>query len=550
MKLLVRILAFILLLFCLQKAWAGIWIYRAEGAFSRGNFTRAQEFVNRLEAFDPANPYPLYLSGKNIWNAKDKIRDPKIFCETKKRLEKMTYLVPNYGRGWLYLGLNTLECEKASSDGLTAQAWNQIVAELKKAHAKEPASGWIAYTVGSSMLSQSSFLSAAEKQEAVSLIRRSLSIRYENQDSPYLTSALETLWNQFHDFHILMDIIPEDAFSYDRLIKFVEKKQLWKDYVALYAQFHDMRQKTYRGLCEKADNFLERGDHQAAYSNFQRAFWLDPYLMRARAGMLVSRNHSKKFTAKETEWLQTILGQEEQDVSSYLPFLKDIFDQREAEEEDSYLHALYFLRTKNFDEALLEFKKVPASQAFSHLRRFLAQTYMGVGDPEQAILELEPSLQDPIPDLRELYILKDVLPKMDAKRAIVEDKIKTAATSKLSDAAWWSIRKNHALNWLTPAVRLGLTLNLRPGNVVIRVNFQRPSSISPKLACVAVELWEGNAGFPQDPFCLESPSVTDKTFEFTTSGGKRWLDVHFLNPSSPDDSLEVLLGRVEVEYPL
>ncbi len=221
--------------------------------------------------------------------------------------------------------------------------------------------------------------------------------------------------------------------------------------------------------------------------------------------------------------MRAILEEENEDLKPLL----DSMGGAVAETSDEYLQGLYRFRKGDFLEAK---EKLSAAKEGKFRRRYLASAYKQLNDPERAKEILMPVMTEKTPDLRDLYLLKEV---SGNKTAEIDAKLTQSATSLLSPAVWYG--KNMRPGVFDRKGRQGVVLNLKPGGVRVHVRLRRVGAESGYFAFRLQGKWIGEA-------LIDSSEGNDVLLELDTTGGKIWFEAEMI---SGESKAEVLSLKVE-----
>ncbi|HXV27532.1 MAG TPA: hypothetical protein VD913_01065 [bacterium] len=539
----IRLLALLLCLFSLQRAWAGVWIYQGERAFKDKNFVAAFNELQKAEPWDQNNPRLNLLFGESAWHLGVREKDAQWFKKSRSYLQPLTQQLPYFGRGWLYLALSRLGYEDQSVDGVTFAEWNEIKPFLENALQGEPTSPLILYLIGLKYLTYSEYLEAHEKELAMKRIKKSLSLHYPGQVSPYLDPALQFLWARFHDFEILKQITPTDLPSSTALLLFTEKRGLWENRDEVYAVFLHLTGEAYNQLTTRGEQLLLEGKNEKAWFEFQKAFWIQVHPVRARAGMLIARYRMNRLPEDYETVLKDILEEEEQgSLGNLWRPLGAVVDAS----GNAYLRGLYGVRENDWEQACKSFSQAAYDKASLFLRQYQTVCLLKSGEKEQAFKVIQSILAEEGPDLRELYLLKE---RDTPFREEIDRKIEATATVYQSNLHWW--RKGWvSSNRLDRRDQIGMLVNLKPGKVRFLL-WARTLPGDGEYGYLLVRLWDGIRDRLLGTAYLNHYDWKKIAITTETTGGKRWFDIELFNGAPSDEQQTgpaIELGPLEVEY--
>lgn len=259
---------------CVVQINPAVHFYKAERAFQNKDYPQAIAQVQKA----PPGSRRLYLEGQSFWQTRQ-------YEAASQTFELLTQQSPRFGRGWLYLALSRTAFLEAQGQSLPLSEWEKIKGWLLKAYALERGSAWVHYQTAKVFILHKKLLLPQEKEFALERMTFALRLHDANQASSYLSEALEILWKQYKDFEILMQVVPHDFYSYDKLLRFAEKKKLFSKADRMRPETESMRREQYDKQCQKAKDLLERGDGRA-YQEYQICSWIDNQRNEAQAGML------------------------------------------------------------------------------------------------------------------------------------------------------------------------------------------------------------------------------------------------------------------------
>ena len=504
-----------------------MWLYETQRALERRDPKRALRAAERAKGWDLGNPRLIYLRGKAAWEQGSAEKEKIGFEKAKSEFEKLTRQLPFYGRAWLYLGLAELGLGEQSEDGVTPAEFQGIKKIFERALEKEPANAWMAYTVGTRLLTYYSQLSELEKEQAFEMIKKSAGIHSRLRPSFYLRSALSFVWNRFHDFSLLERITPLEYVSYKSLIDFVDEKGLWRYRNEVYPVYLRLSRTAYDATCEEGEGLLKRKHWMRAFQTFQTAFWIDKSLMRARAGMMVAEAARGKFSKEDEKPLREILEYKEK-LGDMFSLMGPLINRANS----LYLKGIYALRRGDWVEARQGLERSFADSPLG--RYFLAVTYVNLGEKKRARDLLESVLREENPDLRELLLLAESESPLRPEAAA---KIEQTASLRLGREGWWGKGEKRGLLKRKNAMKMGI--NLKPGRVKFRIAMRGIPDSRGDYGYVLVRLKPNVMGGAY----VSNSAWSVFSFEAETEGGKRVLEADLLN-----DGPAVELGPVRIVY--
>ncbi len=540
----IRGITFFLCLLCLQKAWISFELYRAEERFARKDFSGAVRLLSLASAWDPNHPGINYLLGKSTWLKGVSTGDPAWFRKSEEAFRKFREEVPDSGRGMVYQALCLKVLERQSPEGMTPVVWGRIKTLLEEAYRRESGSPWMAYMVGKNLLTESQFLTLEEKHRALDMIRQSLASRYPGQISLYLKPALPFIWNRFHDPNLLRSITPPDNLSYYQLIQFLDQNGLWAYRQEPYALFRVLNQKTYLRQCEAATESFRRGDYERARNEFQQAVWTDSVFQRARLGVIVSRLAMGEFPEIDEKQLQNFLEEEEEFLGDLIADLEPLVHRT----NQPYLEGLWAYRMNHDDFAISLFEKAAQISSHKFLRRYLANAYRRFGQRDRAEDMLRPALDEPSPDLRELFLLKEW---NTADKEKINKKIDDVATRKVSADDWVGPDLT-AENRLEDGGYAGTAVQLKPGRATLKISAKSKPDARGQHGYILLRLYDGDREYFVGSAYVYHRGFKEYSFELNTAGGARWVLVNLMNGGEAGGSEPLLpsveLGEMTVEH--
>lgn len=342
-KLFLRVFLLFLFLVSAQRAWGGFAEYRAEQNFSNGRIEQAMRWARNAES--SRDPQMLLLGGTLFYQAGQTRKDPPSLEKSARSFEKLRRLLPFYGRAAVGEGLARLEIEKYSPDGLTRAEWEKIKALLLEGLKKEPESAWIFHAVGTRFLSHPEFLSEAEKEEALQLLKKSIGIEPRHPDSPlldtpspYLKKSLQFLFSQSTPWETLKTLVPEDPVSYQIFLQFTEEAGLWSRRAEVEKKLWQLQKSSYERLTADGRKKLDQGNYKRAKILFRKAYWVrSRAYSEAKAGILAAEQAQGKVPDAEhpvfheavRNVLQSIIEEKDEDLSFYDSYLKPLFEKFE-----------------------------------------------------------------------------------------------------------------------------------------------------------------------------------------------------------------------------
>lgn len=324
----------VLSLFCVHKAWAGVWLYQGERAFKEKRYERARSFFEEAKRINPWDNRLNYRLGQAEWQLAFRTKDKDGFERAGLYFQNMAQALPFYGRAWLYLGLSELARERLSDDGLQPSEWQGIKKYFFMALEKEPGSAWTAYHFGESFLSQDHFLSEEEKEMAFSQMRRAMALGPRRPSSPFLGKPSEFLkqglsfvWEHFRDFDLLRTMVPSDPSSYRYFLDFLSERSLWKYRESVEPESLNLQKAFYERECQRGEEALSRKEFKRAFWAFRKAFWMRSWSYpKAKAGILIAEQAMGELPEgphplwKEDyrKTLRTILTEEDDPIGDFL----------------------------------------------------------------------------------------------------------------------------------------------------------------------------------------------------------------------------------------
>lgn len=529
----VKAIALGLCLVGIQRTWAGVCLARGEALVEKGRFSAAVPFFEKGLRWDKSNPRLQYLAAVSLWESGAADKKNAEVAKARYFFKRLTDSMPDYARAWVYLGLTELYLAEHTGGTADGKAWDQARAYFDTAAAREPGSGWMAYTVGTQYLLRASLLSEEEKRAALGMIRRGIDLTpdYYHRDTLH-NRALAFLWEHFSDFQQLIQITPPDFWSYRRLVAFSESRGLWKARSEVYPEFARLMKAEYEALCLKAAGHLFRRDARLAFEEFQKAYWIDQSRSFAKAGMLAARNKMDKLPGDYQNLLQAVLEDEEEKLNGLMPGLEPVVRRSGV----PYLEALHAFRNREFAAAAELFGKVAPGKEF--VRRYLAVCLRNLGQKDEAARMLAPALKESVPDLRELVLLAQ-WETADAGEASA--RIEALRTRPLQ--AWMSGISGKATNRLERKGALGMVINLEPGRAVVGIGIRAIRGLGLEPAAVEIRLWNGPAHRVIGTAYVDHEAWQTLDSSVESSGGPRWLEVAVLNPAGA-----VELDRIGIKY--
>ena len=538
-----KLCAAVFLCLSIQKSWAGWELYQGSLAFKDKKFVAASGALSNALKQDSANPALLDLWVRNAWHLGVESKDKAGFETAAIFSEQLNQQMPYFGRAWLYRALSRIYLKRLSGEKNNPEDWEEIKGWIEKAYKAEQGSPWMAFMTAKWLLSETAFLSPEEKQQALDRMKKSLSLHYTNQVSPYLEPALSFLWKQFSDFDVLKYVTPSNVFSYQRLLGLMEQKNLWEGRDEIWTAISKWSEPAYVQQCEKAESFLKRGQYEYALFEFHVATWMNNSFVRAKAGILASQKNLDGLEENTAFELKQILEDEEEDLSALLDFLGPVA----ALTEDPYLQGLFYFRKGDFKSALLRLEKAEDELKHKLQLRYLAISYRRLGEKEKAVNLLKKTLDGKDPDSRDLLLFK----KWNTPyRHLLAQKIKSLLTQGHPRTAWWGEEfENPVL--LKRKGNVGVPVQLKPGPGTLYIQmraFPDPAGVYPY---IRVRLWDQDRPYLIAESYRKHRTWEKAAFPIKTTGGKRWLQVELFNgaePSSVQRGPILELGAMEIQY--
>ncbi len=550
-RILLRGVMLLLFFFSIEQAWAGVYLYRAEGFFREGNTSEALKAFEKVRKIDPNNLRLLkgiaLLEEKNALNAKE----VSIYLRGMKAFEDYLNVMPYDGRAYLSLARLRLELAKRTGEkGFSPRDLEAVKKLLAEAKRRSPHDAGIRFEAGKIFLTQNIPLSPEEQATVLEDIRHAVELKfylkkspYVENPSPYLEQACELLWTRYADIALLRAVTPEDLVSYQTLSKFLKKKGLWKYLEAVDLRVRELEEKNYRELCGQGEAELLKGDFTRAFLAFRKAFWLRNWLyLRAKAGMLAAQEgRGLGWPEDVTPWkekypvtLKAILENEDEDLRLILPFLRTLVNKT----NDPYLMGLYEYWMGNDQAAERELEKTKKSQV---PRRLKAKIQSRLGNAKEAVLLLAPVLQEKTPDPRELQLLSTEAKKVgDFSSGEAADRRLLQAKEMILGAEAWETSNASSRDYFK-----AMPVFLLPGRVRFRIAVKNSCAACPAGEYVLFFLDGKELGGK----FLEGSDWRSVVFDIQTEGGKHWLKAQRLSYEpeiSVAKDLALDLGSVEV----
>lgn len=529
-KILIRTVSLGIFIACLFSIWAGGWSYAGYLQHQAGQYEEAYRAYQRAEKYNAYNAQLFYQAARNAWDRAEKKDDLTSLEYVRNQFKRMTEMVPPYAAGWLYLGLAELRINRLQNT-LTREEAGRILQKFEKAYRLEPHSAWMAYMTGMQMIElQNAGFSGVDAQEALKRIKQSVQTRYPYQKSYYLDPALERIWDVTGDFHLLEQIVPEDAFSLYAMVQFLERRGLWRKHSETYTRYLNARKDLYTHLCHKGLGFLKNKEYDAALASFKTAFEVDPAAALAKAGILSLQEKYSTLTPEQLhQWLAFVLLQEEEDLSDLWPYLK-VLTERSG---DYFLTGLWFFRNGDYREALRYFKGTGDLHS-EILLRYQAQSSISLGENLQAAEILRPLQQTESVDIRILGLLKEA--------GVLEKgfEMRRAATKHVGRTTW---KKEGVFS--------GAAVNLKPGKARLYLALKKHTDSPGRDGYAMIRLWDHDQEQWIGSSAVTSPEWQPCTFEIETSGGWRWLQIedYHSQPETPGSrTAGIEIGSAVIEY--
>lgn len=509
-----RGLCLVLILCSGQKAWAGIHAYSAGRALAAKNYEKAADEARKSLKINAENPGLQFTLGKSLYEKGTQSGDTSNLLEAENIFKRLTGEHPEYARPWIYLGLiseDFQETKRNFSEGLK----------------REPGSAWNLYKTSVRLLSRPELLTENEKKEARESLKRSFSLHYKDQVSPYLARSARELWRSARDFESILYAVPEDFLSYRTLLNTVESSQIGAYRDRVYDKFLKLSTAEYDAKCQEAETLLAVGQTSESFKLFRDAYWLRQELNRAKIGMLEAGGSYKKpiYGQEEGEkWMKEILLDENAGIS------KDRLEMISGSvknSQDAFVKGMLDYRLGNWAEAIRYFSEESVSKAKA--RRWKADAYNRSGEKDKAVELLTPVLSEQNPDLRELLLLK----RIDRGNAVkIEEKIKEVISLQ-SSYAFGSFENNKSELWV----------NLMPGKTELRV-LMKLGAGQKEPVYVKLQVWDGEKTAFAGGAYVSSSNWKIYSFHFSGSGGGRLLT---LQPASSGSRLELGALKIKTE---
>ncbi len=513
-------MALILCLVSLKEAWAGISLYRGEQALRRKDNESAYRYLNEAVRFDRKNIFMLESRAKASWNLAKKENSLKAYARSHEDYRQLSDAAPFSGKAVLYTALSKKALYAAAGAGLTSGKWSEIKKLLETALSREPGSAWMAYMAAKTYAENASKLSGEERERMIELFRQSASAKNINKTSPYLTGALSALWKNTSDFDELQKIVPRDLRSYKKFLEFIDQQKFWAHRAGVSMRYRKWRTEEYEEKSRQAEKLLSEGDFQKAKILFQEAVWLDSSLLYAKAGLFIAGKPQNE------DLLRKILEEENEDLKPLFDFMENML----TAETDDYLQGLYAFRKGDLSEAI---ERLSAAKDGKFRRRYLAAAYKELNKLEQAKETLLPAMAEKTPDLRDLYLLREI---SGNKTAEMDAKIAQAATSLLSPAVWYG--KDMRPGVFERKGKQGVVLNLKPGTARIRARLRRLGNESGYFIFRLQGRWSGEA-------LVDSSEGKDVLLEVNTTGGKVWFEAEMISEGTKAEVLSLKVENVK-----
>ncbi len=531
-----RCLALMLAVYCGIQAWAGFNLYRGERLYQSGHFESALRFLNRGAVWDRGSPDVRMFQGLSHWKLWKKMRQPEDLQTAQDLFRRVTQLVPLWGRAWFYRALSektALNRNKIS----TEEDKEAVKAMFEKARLLEPGSPWMAVQNALETLGGPATLSETERKILLKRLRWALTRHYPDQASPYLRQVYGRLWELGLGKEVTR-VTPKEAPSYGQLVQFFKDMKQWDAYAESEAKLGYYRQESYQNFCDLADAWLQAGKKTRAAEAYRLAIPYQPEAYRAKAGLLASQARVRR---QQKSGLESALLCDEEELGFYWERLQETA----AGMENAFVRGLLAFRLANYRLAAEELGKnvLPDHKG---RRRFLAQSYLEMGQMDGAGKLLMPLLNEKAPDLRELLLLERFMDHWDkAMQSRYTHKVEETASRRITAARWASQTSSDPRRLEFHALT-GVPVNLKPGRVRIRILLKVKPGPDGEPALVRLRLWDDEREHFVGMAVVSASAWRPITWDTETTGGWRWLQLELENGAKAGTVLE--LGPVHLEY--
>lgn len=525
----IRIVALVLIFLSVPRAWAGIKQYQAKMYMLDGDIRPAIEKLEQSLDLAPNDPSALYALGEAAWKLGLQERKAAWIKYAEKHFERLTQIVPFYGRGWLYLGLSRLYLYRHQS---ASDRWKEALAHLQRAYELEPGSAWMAYTSSTAVLSFDPEIPEKERLAAWRSLRQSVEILPEQ----YLKPALQFVWNKYRDTEKLIEITPETFEAHKILIEFINARNVQKGIAAVYQLYFDYKNEAVEKLCFEGNYFYKQHEDRRALEVFEEAYWADPQALCAQAGRLAVRERLNSLPKDYRKQIETFLLNDHGATSS-----EDLNKLKEVSylARDPLLMGLWTYRKGENEQAWSYFKNISMKDKENDLRRVWADVLFKTGRISEAKTVLRPIFSEEKPDIRDFLLWQNLEPDQKSETDLL---IEQHSPPLRSFQAWWGPSSEQGL--LDAKEKAGMVIQLRPGRQSIEFSLKRLDSLEAE-ALILIRLKDVYLGM------ISIPPGEDKSFsaEVETAGGRKWLEAEFLNGFQKENDLpmKVQLGDVKLE---
>ncbi len=278
MRFFLKLLTFSLMLICFQQAWASIPFYQAEKAYEKGDFNQS------LEKLSLSEKRHFLLRAKSL--LKMELRVQKIQSLPRAEIEKLhreiKALQKNYPKDpklYLYEAIIQLAM---FSEQLSNEQWDGVNEVLRKAYETRGANLWVVYRASLLVFENRSKVKKEDLLLWLGRLKNVVKILPGN----YLLPALSFMQSHSMAFEEMDSIVPQDADSYDKWLRLVEKEKRWDLWVKIYEVYMSRSKEEYANDKREAVLALSVGDFVRAAKVFQKMTWRPRGLNEEKIGLL------------------------------------------------------------------------------------------------------------------------------------------------------------------------------------------------------------------------------------------------------------------------
>ena len=287
----IRIGALAFMGFCMNEAFADYFRYQGIRLYRKSAFEQAnQKFEASLKRDAGAYLTQYYLALTNFELGVSK-KSQTALHNGIIQLETLKRKIGFFGRVNFYLAASLAEWDRLEHAPINEQDKQKILDLFNEALKEEPGSAWMKYQISGYLLKPGLFSS-----EVYPIAYQQLKEAARIQPDFFHKDVMELAWSHSHDYAKLYELTPFDYVSLSRLLSFIETKGLWQFHENLMREFVQEWEKEFHSRMKSADQTLMNEDSRRAGKLYEQAlfmskeFWMTPELMKATAGVLVTKN--------------------------------------------------------------------------------------------------------------------------------------------------------------------------------------------------------------------------------------------------------------------